>query len=161
MLVVSREQFPSWLSGQMRRRDWNQVETARKLGTHSSVISRWLTGERVPDTKSIDRVADLFGAVSGRIIYSARLGQVLDALIVAAKLPRITAHGFRHGFVTTLLESGASPKTVASLVGDSVQTVMRVYSQVVESSRETAIRDLDELFAGADSAAKRDASTTT
>lgn len=61
ILGMSEQQFAHWLSDQMRSRDWNQVELAAKIGTHSSVVSRWVRGERVPDTKSIDKIADVFG----------------------------------------------------------------------------------------------------
>lgn len=61
IVVMSQGQFARWLLDQMRRRDWNQTDVAERVGTHSSVVSRWVRGERVPDTKSIDKIADVFG----------------------------------------------------------------------------------------------------
>lgn len=58
---MSTSTFAPWLRDQMRRREWNQTDLARRLDTHSSVISRWVRGERLPDTASCDRIADVFG----------------------------------------------------------------------------------------------------
>lgn len=55
------ERFPLWLARQLDRRKWSQTEFASRIGTNSSVVSRWVRGERVPDTKSVDKIADVLG----------------------------------------------------------------------------------------------------
>lgn len=74
---MAGDTFSAWLREQMRRRDWNQTELARRLGTHSSVVSRWVRGERVPDPESVDRLADVFGL------------RVDDVLAIAGHRPHV------------------------------------------------------------------------
>jgi transcriptional regulator with XRE-family HTH domain len=54
-------QFIAWVRKQLRRRQWNDAEFARRLDMPSGTISRWMSGERQPNTASCDRIADIFG----------------------------------------------------------------------------------------------------
>ena len=55
------ERFVEWLRGQLRRRGWNAAELARRLHVPSGTISRWMTGERQPSSRSCDLLADVLG----------------------------------------------------------------------------------------------------
>jgi transcriptional regulator with XRE-family HTH domain len=55
------EPFAAWLRGQLRRRGWTAAELARRLQVPSGTISRWLTGQRQPSSRSCDRLADVLG----------------------------------------------------------------------------------------------------
>ncbi len=55
------ERFVRWLRGQLRRRGWNAAELARRLHVPSGTISRWMTGERQPSSRSCDLLADVLG----------------------------------------------------------------------------------------------------
>lgn len=68
MGIMTKERFPSWLARQLDRKEWSQSELARRIETSSSVVNRWVRGERVPDTKSIDRLADVFNADVDRLL---------------------------------------------------------------------------------------------
>ena len=46
---------------QLRRRGWNAAELARRLQVPSGTISRWMTGERQPSSRSCDLLADVLG----------------------------------------------------------------------------------------------------
>jgi transcriptional regulator with XRE-family HTH domain len=54
-------EFSGWVRQQLRRRQWNDAELARRLDMPSGTISRWLRGERQPSTRSCDLIADVFG----------------------------------------------------------------------------------------------------
>lgn len=58
---MTSEQLSYWLKRQLARREWNQADFARRLGTSPGNVSRWMTGERVPDPSSIDKIADVLG----------------------------------------------------------------------------------------------------
>ena len=55
------ERFVEWLRGQLRRRGWNAAELARRVQVPSGTISRWMTGERQPSSRSCDLLADVLG----------------------------------------------------------------------------------------------------
>jgi transcriptional regulator with XRE-family HTH domain len=57
----NHDRFVTWLRAQLRRRGWNAAELARRLQVPSGTISRWLTGERQPSSRSCDRLADVLG----------------------------------------------------------------------------------------------------
>lgn len=52
---------------------------------------------------------------------------------------RLTPHTLRHSRATHLLEAGKSPWAVASLLGDSVTTVLRVYGHACPNYLEEAL----------------------
>ena len=42
--------FQKYLNKELYKRDWSQRELAGKVGVHESLVSRWMKGERVPNT---------------------------------------------------------------------------------------------------------------
>lgn len=50
--------FAQWLQRQIERREWDQARLARETRSSSGAVSMWLTGQRVPSPKSIERIAD-------------------------------------------------------------------------------------------------------
>jgi transcriptional regulator with XRE-family HTH domain len=75
------ERFVEWLRAQLRRRGWNAAELARRLHVPSGTISRWMTGERQPSSRSCDLLADVLGADLDFVLTLAghRPGPELDA----------------------------------------------------------------------------------
>lgn len=69
------------------------------------------------------------------------------ALRTVPDLPRITPHGLRHSVATAMLIQGIHPKVVAELLGDTVATVLKVYSHVTVETKIDAARALDAMFA--------------
>lgn len=58
---------------------------------------------------------------------------------------KITAHDLRHTFATILIQKGIDFKTVAALIGDTVQIVLKTYSHVnrdmYEAAKQTIINN--------------------
>jgi transcriptional regulator with XRE-family HTH domain len=54
-----RTTFGAWLDAQLQRREWNQSEFARRIDVRPGVVSHWIRGERVPEPRSIDKIADV------------------------------------------------------------------------------------------------------
>ena len=58
-----------------------------------------------------------------------------------------TPHVFRHSFATMLNDSGASIKTIQSIIGQSdFKTTADRYCYTRDSSKQKAVRDLNELL---------------
>ena len=55
-------------------------------------------------------------------------------------------HDFRHTYATRLLSSGMDIKTVASLLGDTVATVERMYIHYTYEIRAKAAEDINRIF---------------
>jgi transcriptional regulator with XRE-family HTH domain len=54
--------FASWVRAELRRREWNDSDLARRMGVSSGMISHWLSGERRPNPYSCDLLADALHA---------------------------------------------------------------------------------------------------
>jgi transcriptional regulator with XRE-family HTH domain len=54
------EGFPAWLTAQMDARGWNTVQLGRALGVDPSLVSRWLSGDRLPSQASMRAMAAAF-----------------------------------------------------------------------------------------------------
>ena len=61
-------------------------------------------------------------------------------------VPNKTIHAFRHTYATTLLANGVDIKTVASLLGDNINTVMNVYVHYSDEMRKNAAQDVSKIF---------------
>jgi transcriptional regulator with XRE-family HTH domain len=51
--------FPSWLRRQMDSREWGVTKLSKELGVSHGLVSQWLSGQRNPSPRSIDRIADV------------------------------------------------------------------------------------------------------
>ena len=51
-------EFSVWLKAELARRKWKPRELARRAELDDGIISRALSGARVPSTKSLERIAD-------------------------------------------------------------------------------------------------------
>ena len=58
----------------------------------------------------------------------------------------ISIHDFRHTYATTLLSNGFDVKTVAALLGDTVETVLKAYVHYTDEMREHAQERLSKFF---------------
>ena len=55
-------------------------------------------------------------------------------------------HDFRHTYATKLLANGVDIKTVASLLGDTVDTVIKTYIHYSDEMRENARTEIQRIF---------------
>lgn len=55
-------------------------------------------------------------------------------------------HDFRHTYATKLLSNGVDIKTVASLLGDTVDTVIKTYIHYSDEMRENARTEIQRIF---------------
>nr|WP_269148071.1 tyrosine-type recombinase/integrase [Megasphaera stantonii] len=55
-------------------------------------------------------------------------------------------HVLRHTYATTLLARGVDIKTVAALLGDTVETVIKKYVHYSEEMRRNAAQNIQNIF---------------
>ena len=55
-------------------------------------------------------------------------------------------HDFRHTYGTKLLSNGVDIKTVASLLGDTVSTILKTYIHYSDEMRENARTQISQIF---------------
>lgn len=81
--------------------------------------------------------------IDGRI-FNKNYSPYNDGLkrCLGKKYPDLTTHTFRHSYATHLVSRGVDFKTVAELLGDSVEMVMKTYAQ----RDEETIENVRELF---------------
>jgi transcriptional regulator with XRE-family HTH domain len=56
---VSDNQFGNWLRRKLKDQGMSQSDLARAMETSTGTVSMWVTGKRVPDPDSCDRIADV------------------------------------------------------------------------------------------------------
>jgi integrase len=61
-----------------------------------------------------------------------------NAKLNAEGSPPISCHDLRHSFVSRLISNGIDPVTVAALVGDKVDTILKVYAHEYDRARRGA-----------------------
>lgn len=60
--------------------------------------------------------------------------------------PLHSPHDFRHTYATNLLARGIDLRTVASLLGDTITTIEKVYIHYSDEMRKNAVIKLNEIF---------------
>jgi len=60
---------------------------------------------------------------------------------------RLSPHCLRHTYATTLLAKGVDIRTVAALMGDNAQTVIKTYIHYSDDMRRAAADDIEKIFA--------------
>ena len=63
--------FSDWLKDELRRREWNMSDLARRLDISPSVVGRWIRDGRIPTPESCDRIADVLGLDVDRVLVLA------------------------------------------------------------------------------------------
>ena len=93
---------------------WNAAELARRLQVPSGTISRWMTGERQPSSRSCDLLADVLGVDLDLVLTLAghRPGPEMDA-----------PDDQRAAIVALLERINLTPDRAAGLQGDADQLV--------------------------------------
>lgn len=73
-------------------------------------------------------------------------GRLIKAQNKAKLNNKFTLHSFRHSHVSLLIDLGYSPTVVADRIGDTVDTVLKTYSHLYASSKETVPEKLNEIY---------------
>ncbi len=129
------------------------------IGLHSDTLSalrrrrleqneeRLGMGDGWPGVASIhDRL--VFTWPDGRAIHPDVLTRTVERLSVAAGLPRLTPHGFRHSFATAALKSRVPVEVVAARLGNTARVVQEVYQHVIPADDAAAAQLIGDLYRG-------------
>ena len=60
--------------------------------------------------------------------------------------PDLSPHCLRHTYATRLLSQGVDVRTVAALIGDDTETVIRTYIHYTDEMRRAAKNDIEKIF---------------
>lgn len=63
-----------------------------------------------------------------------------------SELSKVTFHALRHTYATTLIANGVDIKTVAALLGDKMETVMKTYVHYTDDMRKSAADAVGKIF---------------
>jgi integrase len=119
----------------LRRRKGEQAEDRLQMGRG------W------PRADSIHH-ALVFTWPDGRAIHPDVLTRTVERLSVAAGLPRLTPHGFRHSFATAALKSRVPVEVVAARLGNTARVVQEVYQHVIPADDAAAAQLIGDLYRG-------------
>lgn len=88
--------------------------------------------------------------ISKRLFYtinkSSDIRQVFNATFKNTKYEKLRLHDMRHSFVSILIEQGLDFKSISEIIGDTLETTMRIYSHMNSDSKERAKRLISNYF---------------
>jgi len=76
----------------------------------------------------------------------SNLTERFKAILAELNLPKIRFHDLRHTNATLLLLHGVHPKIVAERLGDSVKTILVIYSHVIPTLLTLAAGEIEHLL---------------
>ena len=85
-------------------------------------------------------------APDGRIFYLKNSETNIINHHIKKVLPDTSIHVLRHTYATTLLARGVDIKSVAALLGDTVETVIKKYVHYSEEMRRNAAQNIQNIF---------------
>lgn len=84
--------------------------------------------------------------INGQLFPRTMLHSALETYIKKI-VPDASIHSLRHTYATMLLANGTDIKTVAALLGDTVNTVLNVYVDYTDDMRRKAAQSIEKIFA--------------
>lgn len=63
--------FGLWLEGMLRVRGWSRAELGRRIGSHGSLVSKWVHGYQRPDSLSCREIAAAFNIDADEVLVLA------------------------------------------------------------------------------------------
>lgn len=94
----------------------------------------------------------VFPSVRGTQMNPSNLGRWFRRAVRTAEVPHLPFHGLRHTCATLLLSAGTNPKVVQEMLGhSSIRVTLDIYSHVLPTIQEEAVRRLDLLLTEAHS----------
>lgn len=86
---------------------------------------------------------------TGGIMARSRLHRAVKSIVKAnPELPQdLHPHSLRHSFVSLLISSGLDVVTVASLAGDTVDIITRIYAHALKEREAAAMDKVGGVFA--------------
>lgn len=82
----------------------------------------------------------------GRLLHPDTVTRIVARLSMAAGLPRLTPHGFRHSFATAALKARVPVEVVAARLGNTARVVQETYSHVIPADDQAAAQLVGDLF---------------
>lgn len=83
-------------------------------------------------------------------LFDTRITRQSSKISEAYKLigmpKEVTYHTMRHSYITNLISSGLDIKTVATLAGDTVETILKTYAHYIKSMEDKAKQAVHEIF---------------
>lgn len=61
METKTKMDFPAWLQNELDKRGWRPTELARRADLDDGIISRALSGARMPSNRSLEKISDALG----------------------------------------------------------------------------------------------------
>lgn len=72
--------------------------------------------------------------------------QMIERAFENGVIKRLTPHALRHTYSSILISKGIPVTTVAKIIGDSVEMVLKVYAHSLRKKEEEAVKVIDEMI---------------
>ena len=89
----------------------------------------------------------IFVSSTGKPFAQPNLAPIFDRHIQESGLPRITIHGLRHTFASTMIQQGLNPLIISKQLGHSkVSVTLDTYSHLFENDLHLAADKMDQYL---------------
>jgi len=91
----------------------------------------------------------VFNAETGNILSPSKPRKWLRMIAQKANIEPINVHGLRHTYASLLVDLGANPKEIQSLLGHSkIETTLKIYTHLTEQSKRDFSNKFSEYVSG-------------
>jgi transcriptional regulator with XRE-family HTH domain len=76
--MTTASDFPAWLEGELKARDWRQADLIKRGGINSGLLSQILSGQRRPGPGACRKIAKALGLKESQVFEIAGLMKDTD-----------------------------------------------------------------------------------
>lgn len=109
------------------------------------VYQIWCKQEQLKLGKTVEATDFVFINASGVPLCYAYPADALRRVVMKNQLSSITIHSLRHTFASVLIGKGIPIPTVAKMMGDTSEVVMKVYAHSISEKEDEAIKIMKNL----------------
>lgn len=127
----------------------NSIRTIRMtelLHSHLKQYRSWCIQNAFFNGKKFKEDNYVFITQAGDAISTGYVTQIFKALQKKHGLENVSAHKLRHTFASILISKQVPPTTVAEMLGNTPEMVMRVYAHSMQDNELEAVKILDDVI---------------
>ncbi|BDH60086.1 site-specific integrase [Lysinibacillus sp. PLM2] len=123
------------------------IDASSSLINHLKKYKRWSIEKKLRlGIKLDDEDHVLINAKTAEPISRSLPNQLMERAFEFGAIKRVTPHSLRHTYASLLISKGIPVTTVAKIIGDTVEVVLKVYAHSLRKKEKEAVKIIDETI---------------